>query len=67
MENARDFKGENENILALGTPGSGKTALFSTIPGKKFLYIFDPNTLQPIKEQDIDYEVFRPDQLHLAA
>lgn len=67
MENARDFKGENANILALGTPGSGKTALFSTIPGKKFLYILDPNTLQTIKGQDIDYEVFLPEQLDLAA
>ena len=67
MPNAKDFKGENDNILALGTPGGGKTSLFSTIPGKKFLYILDPNALQTLKGQDVDYEIFLPEQLDMSA
>ena len=67
MPNAKDFRGENENILALGTPGGGKSSLFATIPGRKFLYILDPNSLQTLKGQDIDYEVFLPEQLDLSA
>ena len=67
MPNAKDFTGENENILALGTPGGGKTSLFTTIPGKKFLYILDPNSLQTIKGQDIDYETFLPEEIDISA
>ncbi len=67
MPNAKDFKGENDNILALGPPGAGKSSLFATIPGKKFLYILDPNTLQTIKGQDIDYQIFLPEILDLSA
>jgi len=67
MPNAKDFRGENDNILALGTPGGGKTSLFSTIPGKKFLYVLDPNSLQTLKGQDIDYEIFLPEEIDISA
>ena len=65
MQSAKDFKGGNEKFLVIGQTGSGKTSLFSTIPGKKFMYIFDPNALNTLQGQDIDYELFTPDILNM--
>jgi GTPase SAR1 family protein len=64
MPSAKDFKGGNEKFLVIGQTGSGKTSLFTTLPGKKFMYIFDPNALNSIQGQDIDYEVFTPDAVN---
>jgi len=65
MANARDYKRRSEKFLLVGPTGSGKTSQFMTLPGKKFLYIFDPNALNTIKGQDIDYELFTPDILNM--
>lgn len=45
----------------MGKTGSGKTAQIWTLPGRKFAYIFDPNSLSTLKGCDLDYEVFQPD------
>lgn len=36
-------------ILLIGPTGSGKTAQIWTLPGKKFVYVFDPNTMPTLK------------------
>jgi len=41
--------------------GSGKTTQFLTLPGKKFMYVFDPNALQTLRGHDVDYKEFCPD------
>lgn len=61
MENARTTKSIRfQRILALGDIGSGKTTQFLTLPGKKFLYVFDPNALATIAGWDVDYETYLP-------
>jgi len=67
MPNANDYTLQSEKILAVGGVGGGKSAGFLTIPGKKFMYIFDPNTLSTIKGHNVDYEIFTPDVLNLKA
>jgi GTPase SAR1 family protein len=54
-----------ENILCVGDPGSGKSSLIRTLPGKKFVYIFDPNGLRSLAGADVDYEEWLPDSLEL--
>ena len=64
MPSAKDLKpGMNKKILAYGPTGSGKSGLFTSIPGKKFAYIFDESGLDPLTGLDIDYETFFPDPL----
>ncbi len=67
MPNAKDFVQGSEKILAVGTTGGGKTTGFLSLPGQKFIYIFDPNALNTLKGHDIDYEAFMPDILNLNA
>jgi AAA domain len=45
----------------VGPTGSGKSAQIWTLPGRKFLYVFDPNTMPTIRGCDVDYEEFFPD------
>jgi hypothetical protein len=52
-------------ILMLGTTGAGKTTQFLTLPGKKFIYLFDPNGILSLQGYDIDYEEFLPDVMNL--
>lgn len=47
-------------ILAVGPLGSGKTTAFRTLPGKKFIYIFDPNGRVALGNDDIDFLEFIP-------
>lgn len=61
MPNAKDIKTTKKNILVYGPTGSGKTTLFTTLPGKKFLYVFDPAAIDTIRGLDIEYEFFPPD------
>ncbi len=69
MPNAADIKQADlaHNILLLGYTGSGKTAQILTLPGKTFVYILDPSALHTLAGHDLDYELFMPSKLNLAA
>lgn len=69
MPNAKDATAESptQRILLVGRTGSGKTAQIWSLPGKKFAYIFDPNSMQTLHGCDLDYELFQPDFLELDA
>lgn len=54
-------------ILALGDTGSGKTSQILTLPGRKYVYIFDQNALLSLKGYDIDYDEYMPDIVSAAA
>jgi hypothetical protein len=60
--NIQDYNAEASGykILNVGQPGSGKTTQFSTLPGKKFIYLFDPNAKESLSG-DIEYQEFIPD------
>lgn len=53
-------------FLVLGDTGTGKTSQFLTLPGKKFIYLFDPNAILSLQGHDVDYEEFLPDTLNLS-
>jgi hypothetical protein len=66
MPNARDAHATAApRILLLGETGSGKTSQFLTLPGKKFIYLFDPNAILSLQGYDLDYEEFLPDKIPL--
>lgn len=51
-----------QRILLVGPTGSGKTSQIWTLPGRKFVYIFDPNSLATLKGcPDLDYVEFLPE------
>ena len=54
-----------ENILVVGDSGSGKSTLIRTLPGRTFVYIFDPNSLSSLRGADLDYEEWLPDIFEL--
>ena len=58
MPNAKDATSLQtaRRILLLGDTGNGKTTQILTLPGRKFVYIFDPNALLSLKGYDLDYE-----------
>lgn len=57
----------NPKILCYGKAGSGKTSLFRTIPGRKFLYMFDPAGLNSLTDKDdIFYEQFLVDTVPMS-
>ncbi len=65
MPNAKDAKGiKNTNIYVIGPVGAGKTTQFLTLPGKKFIYLFDPSGLEAIQGHDVTYEEFLPAKLN---
>ena len=67
MPNAKTYPHETgKNILCFGHTGAGKTQQFATLPGKKFAYFFDTNSLDTLTGEDIDFEEFYPEKLNLA-
>lgn len=60
MPNAADLTNDpnlrREKILLVGSGGSGKTTQFLTLPGKKYMSIFDPAALEAIRGFDVDYD-----------
>jgi hypothetical protein len=70
MPNAREAaRNENtkEKFFLIGETGAGKTSQFLTLPGRKFIYLFDPSALNTLKGHDVEYEAFYPDLLPLGA
>lgn len=66
MPNAKELSAPAyQNILLVGPTGSGKTSQIWTLPGKKFAYIFDPNSLASLQGCDLEYETFFPDIMEL--
>ena len=62
MPNAKAYqKSKFKKILVWGPTGSGKTQLYTTLPGRKFVYMFDPSGLDTLAGEDIDYETFYHD------
>lgn len=48
--------------MLVGPTGAGKSAQIWTLPGRKYVYVFDPNTLSTIaKAPDTKYVEFLPD------
>lgn len=68
MPYASDLKQmQNPKFLVYGKAGSGKTTLFRTLPGRKFLYMFDPAGLNSIMPgDDIYYEEFLVDAVPMS-
>lgn len=50
-----------QKVLAIGPTGSGKTTMINTLPGKVFIYVFDPNVTASIRRPDIDIVEFIPE------
>jgi len=68
MPNAKDVQRHKKpSFLIMGKTGSGKTTQFLTLPGKKLIYLFDPNALESIAGHDVDYEEFLPSRIPLQA
>lgn len=63
MPNALDAHNPQHKILMLGDTGGGKTSQILTLPGKKFVYCFDPNALLSLKGHDVEYAEFLADQV----
>jgi hypothetical protein len=62
MQNMNEIEDSNtQRVLAAGFGGGGKTTQFLTLPGKKFAYLFDPNSKSSLIGHDIDFEEFNPD------
>lgn len=67
MPNAKDLINPLENFMTVGDIGGGKSTHLLTIPGKKFVYCFEPNALKAIQGYDIEYESFIPDDINIDA
>jgi hypothetical protein len=68
MPNAKDaHETANHRIFILGDTGGGKTTQLLTLPGRKFVYLFDSNAVLSLRGYDIDYEEFLPERLNTAA
>lgn len=68
MANARDaIISSKHRILMLGNTGNGKTTQILTLPGKKYVHIFDQNALLSLRGHDVDYDEYMPDPVGMAA
>src|SRR3990167_8683448 len=67
MPNARDPGTDiPKRILLLGDTGSGKTSQITTLPGKRYVYVFDSNALNTLKGHDVDYDEYLPTHISSA-
>lgn len=67
MANAKNaHETATHKFLLLGDTGSGKTTQVLTLPGKKFMYLFDANAILSLRGHDVEYEEFLPDRLNLS-
>jgi len=66
-KNATEEEVGKPKFLLIGPSGSGKTSQILTLPGKTFAYLFDPSSLSTLKGHDIEYEMFTPGKVNLAA
>lgn len=61
VKRATDATRKAQTIFLLGRTGSGKTAQILTLPGRKFVYIWEPNALETLRGYpDVDYVEFIP-------
>ena len=68
MLNAKDAHGLiAHRILLLGNTGSGKTTQILTLPGRRYVHIFDQNALLSLQGYDLDYDEYMPDTIGMAA
>lgn len=70
MPNAKDVGAIGtyaHKLLLLGNTGTGKTSQFLTLPGRKFIYLFDPNAILTLRGYDLEYEEFLPSAVKLDA
>ena len=67
MPNAKELieKGSIERILMRGSIGTGKTMQFLTLPGKKFLYVFEASSFNTIQGYDVTYEAYLAEKLNI--
>lgn len=68
MPNARDaVVSSKHRLLVLGDTGNGKTTQILTLPGKKYVHVFDQNALLSLRGYDVDYDEYMPDPVGMAA
>lgn len=61
IENAANQpKPKRRQVLTIGGVGTGKTTHARTLKGKKFAYLFDPNSAVALRGSDIDFVEFIP-------
>lgn len=64
-QNAKDISSKRQVLFLVGRTGSGKSTQFLTLPGKKFLYIFEPSGKAAIQGYHIDFMEFLPEENEL--
>ena len=52
-------------VLICGEGGTGKSTIIGTLPGKKFIYVFDPNAIDSYIGDNYDFRTFIPDPSEL--
>lgn len=68
MLNAKDAAFDpTHRFFLLGDTGSGKTTQFLTLPGKKYMHVFDPNALLALHGYDVDFDNYLPSNVSAAA
>lgn len=68
MPNASEIESIKKlRIMLYSLAGAGKTTLFRSLPGKKFVFVFDPAGLVAYQKTDnVEYETFIPTSQNLA-
>lgn len=58
----------HDKIILVGPTGSGKTSQIWTLPGRKLVYVFDPNCIHSLHNiPDTEFAEFYPDMAELDA